>query len=106
MPNVVLKTMASAVSMVLTPFLGLSGAIGKREHHFLLVERDSEGLAPATAILLENVALRAALSRRAQQWVEQTLDVERTLDCYAALSHGLADEVRLRGFACRKKRMR
>jgi len=96
MPNVVLEAMASALPMVLTPFLGLSEDIGKRDHHYLLADQDAESLAAATAALVENAPLRAGLGRQARQWVERTMDVERSLDRYTALYRELADEVRVR----------
>ena len=93
-PNVVLEAMASGLPVVLTPFLGLSEDLGRPDHHYLLTERNSEALANAVATLLESSDLRATLGQRARQWVEETMDVERSLDRYAALYQDLVKQAR------------
>lgn len=94
MPNVVLEAMASGLPTVMTPFMGLSEELGEPEHQYLLVERHPEALASAIARVLEEDGLRAALGERARLWVEETMDVERSLDRYAALYKRLADKAR------------
>jgi hypothetical protein len=60
----------------------------------LLVERHSEVLADAIAGVVEDEDLRVHLGRQGRKWVETTMDVERSLDRYAALYHELADRSR------------
>jgi glycosyltransferase involved in cell wall biosynthesis len=93
-PNVVLEAMASGLPVVLTPFLGLSEDLGRPGHHYLLTERNSEALATAMVRLVESGDLRATIGRRARQWVEETMNVERSLDRYAALYHDLVRQAR------------
>jgi glycosyltransferase involved in cell wall biosynthesis len=97
LPNVVLEAMASGLPVVMTPFLGLSGDLGKPDQHYILVERDADSFAAGIANLLEREGLRATLGQRARRWVEETLDVENSLDRYAALYQRLADNARARG---------
>jgi glycosyltransferase involved in cell wall biosynthesis len=89
-PNVVLEAMASGLPVVLTPFLGLSEDLGKPGSHYLPADRDPRSLAVALARLLDDNGLSAGLGQRARQWVEERMDVERSLDRYAALYYGLA----------------
>jgi hypothetical protein len=44
--------------------------------------------------LVESGDLRATIGRRARQWVEETMNVERSLDRYAALYHDLVRQAR------------
>jgi glycosyltransferase involved in cell wall biosynthesis len=93
-PNVVLEAMASGLPVVLTPFLGISEDLGKPGHHYLITERNCEALAVAVATLLKSGELRAALGEWARQWVETTMDVERSLDRYAGLYQSLVKQAR------------
>jgi glycosyltransferase involved in cell wall biosynthesis len=62
--NAVLEAMASGVPVILTPHVGQNGE------------------------------LRSRLGRCGRRWVEEVMDLERTLDRYAVLYHSLADSTR------------
>lgn len=90
MGNVVLEAMASAVTCVLTPFVGFPADFGERDRHYLLSEPTAAALAATVASALEDGSLRRAIGARGRAWMEQTMDLERILDRYAALYRELA----------------
>ena len=94
LPNVVLEAMASGLPVVMTPFFGQSEDLGQPGQQYLLVERNPEALATVIAELFEEEGLRATLGQRARRWVEANMDVERSLDRYAAFYHRLAEKAR------------
>lgn len=79
-PNVVLEAMASGVPVLLTPFEGQSIAIGRPGIEFVQCARTGEALTQAIGDLLANPLHRAALGETGRRWVEQHLDLDRTLD--------------------------
>lgn len=85
MGNAVLEAMACGVATVLTPYVGLPSEFGKAGLEYLLAERDPTALAASMERLLADPELRRNIGGNALAWVEQTMDVERTLDRYAAL---------------------
>jgi len=94
LPNVVLEAMASGLPVVVTPFFGQSEDLGEPGQQYLLVERNPEALARVIAEIFEEDGLRVTLGQRARRWVEANMDVERSLDRYAAFYHGLAKKAR------------
>lgn len=94
MPNVVLEAMASGLPVVLTPFDGLSDELGRAGEEYLLVERRADALAKAIAGLLENLQVRENYGKKARNWVQEHLDIQRSLDRYAHLYHELANKAR------------
>jgi len=90
MPNSVLEAMATAVPVVLTPFVGLSSDLGRPGEHYLLAEPDAGGLAARLGDLVEDPDLRRELGQRGRQWVEEAMDLNKTLDRYTALYRELA----------------
>jgi len=99
MPNAVLEAMATGIPVILTPFVGLSKDLGEPDHEFLLVERDPEALASAIAEVLNGSGLGCRLGEKARRWTEETMDLEKSLDRYAALYRELAMEARMRNKA-------
>ena len=97
MGNAVLEAMASALPVVLTPFLGLPPDFGQPDREYLLVDHDFGAIAAAVRRLMEHAELRAKLGKRGRQWVQDTMDVERTLDRYAELYRDLARHCRTSG---------
>ncbi|HVO83558.1 MAG TPA: glycosyltransferase family 4 protein [Syntrophobacteria bacterium] len=93
-PGAVLEAMASGAPAMVTSFVGLPEELGKPGQEYLLVERNPEALADAIAAVLEDEHLRRRLGRQGRKWVETTMDVEGSLDRYAALYHELADRSR------------
>ncbi len=89
-PNSVLEAMASALPVVVTPFVGFSERIGRPARELLQVERTPRALAETLCALLSDADRRAALGDAARAWVGEHLGVERSLDRYAALYHELA----------------
>jgi glycosyltransferase involved in cell wall biosynthesis len=94
MPNVVLEAMACGVPVVLTPCIALPKEFGEPGHEYFLVKRDSDAIAAAIAELLQNEELRKNLGRRGRSWVEENMDLEQSLDRYAALYYELAEQRR------------
>lgn len=91
MPNVVLEAMASGIPVILTPIIGLPEEFGKAGQEYLLVKRNPEDLAAVISELLQNADLSKKLGRQGRNWVEKTMDMERSLDLYANLYRELAD---------------
>jgi len=91
LPNAVLEAMASGVPVILTPFIGLSGDLGRTDHEYLLAERDPTVLSATIAKILNRNGLHTKLAKAGRRWVEKTMDLEHTLDRYAAMYHELAE---------------
>jgi len=94
MGNVVLEAFGCGLPTVLTPFVGLPDEFGRPDEQYVLVERTPEALAQAITALLANPERRQRLGWQARQWVEEQMDVERSLDMYAALYRELVDRSR------------
>ena len=92
MGNVVLEAMASALPVVLTPFVGFPTELGRPDKHFILADRNPASLGAVVDRLLENAELRQLLGRQAREWVQDRLDMEDSLDRYASLYRELADQ--------------
>jgi glycosyltransferase involved in cell wall biosynthesis len=90
MPNAVLEAMATGLPVVLCPFAGLSPELGRTDVHHRLAPHDPDALAEAIAELLAAPERARALGREARAWVEKTMDLDVTLDRYAALYRDLA----------------
>lgn len=90
MGNAVLEAMACGVATILTPFIGLPPDFGKAGHEYLMAEYESKALAASMERLLADQELRLSIGKNALLWVQQTMDVERTLDRYAALYREIA----------------
>ena len=89
-PNVVLEAMASGIAVVLTAFHGQSTAIGRAGIEFEQAERNPQALAHAIDGILTDARRREELARRGLLWVQENLNVETSLDCYAELYRRLA----------------
>lgn len=96
LPNAVLEAMASRVPVILTPFIGLTEDLGQAGREYLLAERDPADLATAIARVLGDNSLLEKLGDAGRSWVEKTMDLEKTLDRYAAMYHDLAEQARER----------
>ena len=90
MPNAVLEAMASRVPVIMTPYKGLCADMGTAGTHYLLSERNVDALSAALRQLLESPAQRLELASQGYDWVKQTMDLDKSLDRYAALYHELA----------------
>lgn len=90
MPNAVLEAMASRVPVVITPFKGLSGDLGVPGEQFLLSNRNAVDLSSTLKRLLDEPDLASALGKRGQEWITQTMNIDKSLDRYANLYHELA----------------
>ena len=90
MPNVVLEAMASGLPVIMTPFIGLSEELGRAGREYLLADHDPDSIAAVLTELIEDGGLREKLGQQARRWVENNLDIERSLDRYAALYYELA----------------
>jgi glycosyltransferase involved in cell wall biosynthesis len=85
MPNVVPEAFGCGLACILTPFIGLPDEFGRPGEHYVLAERTPEALAKAILVLLDRPEHRQRLGRQSRRWVEEHMDVERSLDQYAAL---------------------
>jgi glycosyltransferase involved in cell wall biosynthesis len=94
MPNAVLEAMATGIPVILTPFVGLSKDLGEPDREFLLVERDPEALASAVGDVLSGNGLKTRLGEQARRWALDTMDLEKSLDRYAALYRDLVLQAR------------
>jgi glycosyltransferase involved in cell wall biosynthesis len=90
MPNVVAEAYASGLPTIMTPFVGLPAEFGQPGRHYVLVDRTASALSDAVTELLDDPTRRGHLAREARHWVEEKLDLERSLRLYASLYHELA----------------
>jgi len=90
MPNSVLEAMATSLPVVVTPYTGISGDTGVPGRHYLLSEPNADALARKIEDLLEDPKRRLEQGKRARQWVEETMGLDRSVDRYADLYHELA----------------
>jgi len=94
LPNAVLEAFGCGLATILTPFIGLSDELGCPDQHYVLVDRKPEALAKATIALLESPERRYQLGHQSRKWVEEHMDVEKSLDQYAALYRELVERSR------------
>ncbi len=98
-PNVVLEAMACSVPVILTPFVGMSTAIGRPGVEFGQVGRDVESLASAVREMFRDDRLREDRRDRGLAWVRRHMDQERTLDRFARFYRNAARRVASNGRA-------
>jgi colanic acid/amylovoran biosynthesis glycosyltransferase len=96
MPNVVPEAFGCGLTSILTPFKGLPAEFGRPGEQYVLAERTAEALATAINTLLDDPELRQQLGRHGRAWVEEHMDVERSLDLYAGLYRELVERSRER----------
>ena len=90
MANVILEAMASGIPVVLTPHIGLPPDFGQPDHHYLMVERSADSISSMIGKLLNDKSLYSALARNGRKWLQETMDLEKVLDRYAAIYHELS----------------
>ena len=90
MPNAVLEAMASGVPVVTTPFAGFPSEFGEPGRNFIRTTFDPAEIAADVSALLEAPQRRAELAASARRWVEDYLDIRRSLDRYVELYSELA----------------
>jgi glycosyltransferase involved in cell wall biosynthesis len=90
-PNTVLEAMACGLPVIMCPFLGLPNEFGRPHQGQIVVNHSGEDIANAVSTVLKDDELRKALGREARQWVEKNMNLENSLDQYAALYHDLRD---------------
>jgi glycosyltransferase involved in cell wall biosynthesis len=92
MPNVVLEAMASRLPVLLTRFVGFPAELGEPGKQYVLADRDPDDLCSVVTRVLSETTLRENLADSGRKWVEEHMDVEQTLDQYAALYRATANE--------------
>ena len=75
MPNAVLEAMSTGLPVVLTPFIGLSSEMGRKDNEYILVKRTSSDLASNIASILKNNTIQRELSQKARHWVVNNMSV-------------------------------
>lgn len=96
MPNVVPEAMASGVPCVIAPFIGLPPEFGTSGEHYVLSEHDPVRFARDISELLGDDERRRRLALEGRRWVENELDVGRSVARYATVYREL-DRERDRG---------
>ena len=91
MGYVVPEAMACGIPVVMTPFVGLPEEFGIPGSHYILSDWETQALAADIGDLLVKTDYRRRLGLEGRRWVEQHLDVNRTIDQYAALYRELAN---------------
>lgn len=92
MPNVVPEAMASGLPTVMTPFVGLPTEFGQAGRHYLLADFDADVLAERIGDLLRNAELRRTMGVAARRWVENEMEVDRSVQRYAELYRAMASQ--------------
>ena len=85
MPNVVAEAMATRIPVVMTPFLGLPSDFGSANTHYLLTEPTPESLVETLQELICDPHKRDLIAEGGFKLVTNTLNVEQSLDRFAAL---------------------
>ena len=86
----VAEAMACGLPVVTTPFLGLPAEYGVPGVHYVLSDWDTEVLAADIHKLLSCGEYRRQLGQAARSWVQGNLDIDDSLDKYAAFYRELA----------------
>jgi glycosyltransferase involved in cell wall biosynthesis len=92
-PNSVLEAMATGLPCLVTPYLGMSGGIGRAGEHYRLVDRNQGAIGAALTELLDSEPLRNLLGSKGREYVVANIDQQHSLDHYAALYEELAARV-------------
>jgi glycosyltransferase involved in cell wall biosynthesis len=90
MPNSMLEAMASGLPVIITPFIGLTADLGESGRHYRMAERSVAGLKQQLKSLLDDAGERERLAREGHDWISEHMDVERSLDRYAAMYRRVA----------------
>ena len=76
-PNVLVEAMAMSLPVVSTPVSGIGELVDHMRNGLLAAEKDSESLAAAIELLLEDPALRRHLGANGRRTVTETLSLDR-----------------------------
>jgi glycosyltransferase involved in cell wall biosynthesis len=96
-PNSVLEAMATGLPCVVTPYIGISAAIGEADTHYRAAQRTPEAIAAALGDFIDNPGAARELGRRGRRFVEEKADQQRSLDRYVALYEEVAAQAAHRG---------
>ena len=97
MPNAVLEAMACGLPVVMTPFIGLPEEFGTPGKEYLLVDRNAQAITNVISQLITSKEIRDRMGREASCWVQKTMDIQTSLDQFAALYKELAGRYHQRG---------
>jgi glycosyltransferase involved in cell wall biosynthesis len=90
-PNSVLEAMASELPCIVTPFSGISSAIGVPDTHFRQVAREPEAISRALRAYLKDPQLAMTQGKTGRRFVIENADRNKTLDQYAELYRELGE---------------
>lgn len=90
-PNVMAEAMACALPVVVTGISGIPEMVNDWETGLIVAQRDSEGLADAIAVVLDDPALANALGKAARKRVEERFDAKATHVTLRDLFHDHVD---------------
>jgi glycosyltransferase involved in cell wall biosynthesis len=77
-PNVLVEAMAMRLPVVSTPVSGIGELVGHMQNGLLVAEKDSESLAAAMEMLLEDPELRRRLAANGRQKVMEAFSLDRS----------------------------
>jgi glycosyltransferase involved in cell wall biosynthesis len=91
-PNVVIESMAAGKPVVAAAVGGVKELIRHKETGLLVDSRNPKDFAEAVGWCLDNPEEAAAMAQRAAAWVRSEMTVEKMVQSYSDLYHGLLDE--------------
>lgn len=90
MPNAVLEAMATGLPTVMTYYRGYSEEMGRKDHDYVLTDRDSDSLANAIDLLLSSESMRAEVGKNALDFIRRTMPLSQSIDRHVDVYRSVA----------------